>query len=421
MAVSRRALLRTTGIAGAALVAGTLGLAAWAQEGEPDLILKNGRVHTMDGSGTVTNAVSIRGGRIQAVGEVPEAGRATRVVDLAGRTVVPGLIEPHVHVVSLYNRPGYHTILENTRNLAEVQEALRQRREDVPEGGWITSMGGFHPNQWSDVDVMPTLAELDAAVPDRPVFLYTRFTGPAATNSMGKALFDAWDANPPLPHSDLVPVAVGEDGLIPAGGFGTATPATSALYHLRSLQTMDDKLRTTRETQEYAASVGLTAMSDKVLFPTPGPLDPRQVLSNLDQYRMYDPLIELDRRGETINRVEINFLHHQGHIEALGGLENQLPELRGRLANQWPGFGSEMVWVGGIGEWAAPLNVDPAAAGGEVWREAQRLVAEAGWRNENSVSTLEELDGVLTAWEELADNRHTPLPTSVTSSTTPTR
>lgn len=404
MALTRRALLRTTCLAGAGLALGAFGRAAGAQEGAPDLILRNGRIHTMDGSGTVADAVAIRGGRIQAVGEVAEAGPGTRVVDLDGRTVVPGLIEPHIHVVSLYNRPGYHTILENTRNLAEIQEALRQRRQDVPEGGWITSMGGFHPNQWSDVDVLPTLAELDAAVPDRPVFLYTRFTGPAATNSMGKALFDEWDENPPLPHSDLAPVAVGDDGLIASGGFGTATPATSALYHLRSLQTMEDRLRTTRETQRYAASVGLTSMSDKVLFPTPGPLHPQQVLSNLDHYRMYDPLLELDRRGETINRVEVNFLHHQGHIEALGDIENQLPELRDRLTNQWPDFGSEMVWIGGIGEWAAPVNVDLSTPGGAVWREAQRLVAEAGWRNENAVSTLEELDGVLTAWEELAQN-----------------
>ena len=99
-----------------------------------------------------------------------------RVIDLKGRTVVPGLVEPHVHIVSLANRPGYHTILENTASIKEVQQALAARRKSVPEGQWITSMGGWHPNQWAE-HRHPTLQELDAAVPDRPVLLYERFTG----------------------------------------------------------------------------------------------------------------------------------------------------------------------------------------------------------------------------------------------------
>ena len=74
----------------------------------------------------------------------------TRVIDLRGRTVVPGLIEGHIHSVSLANRPGYHTILENTTSIREIQEALAARRKDVPAGQWITSMGGWHPNQWAE-------------------------------------------------------------------------------------------------------------------------------------------------------------------------------------------------------------------------------------------------------------------------------
>ena len=66
-------------------------------------------------------------------------------------------------------------------------------RKSVPEGQWITSMGGWHPNQWAE-HRHPTLKELDEAVPDRPVLLYERFTGPAVTNSAGKKIFDALDA-----------------------------------------------------------------------------------------------------------------------------------------------------------------------------------------------------------------------------------
>jgi predicted amidohydrolase YtcJ len=103
--------------------------------------------------------------------------------------------------VSLGNRPGYHTILENTNSIREVQEALTARRKDVPEGAWITSMGGWIPHQWTERR-QPTLAELDAAVPDRPVLLYERFTGPAVTNTLGKKFFDAADAAPPA-HPEI--------------------------------------------------------------------------------------------------------------------------------------------------------------------------------------------------------------------------
>jgi len=407
-AVSRRGAIALTAAAGATAALGAS--PAMAQTGAPgaaarpsaDLVLTNGRIHTMDATGTVTNAVAVRNGRFVAIGAdaAAMAAGAARTIDLGGKTVFPGLIEPHCHVVSLYNRPGYHTILENTTSLAEVQKVLADRRKDVPADGWITSLGGFHPNQWSDIKPLPTLAQLDQAVPDRPVFLYTRFTGPAVTNSAGKRLFDEWDKTPA--HPDIVPVAAGDDGMIKDGPFGKVSPATSALFLLRSRTTFEDKLRTTMETQRYAANLGLTAMGDKVLFPTPGPLHPIQVLSNLDHYRMYDPLLEIDRQGKSISRIEISFLHHQGHIPALGDMANQLPELRARLRNVFPNSGSDMLSIGGIGEWAAPVNVDRSTPGGQVWLEAQRLVAEAGWRNENAVTTVKELEGVVQAWEELS-------------------
>ena len=62
----------------------------------------------------------------------PARGAGTRVIDLRGRTVVPGIIEAHIHSVSLANRPGYHTILENTTSIREIQEALAARRKTCP-------------------------------------------------------------------------------------------------------------------------------------------------------------------------------------------------------------------------------------------------------------------------------------------------
>lgn len=381
---SRRRFLKT-GVGAVLLAGGSNAIGQTAINGTL-LVLTNGRIHTMDSASTVANTVTIRNNRFVAVGgRTPKAGAGVRVINLKGRTVVPGLVEPHIHIVSLGNRPGYHTILENTTSIREVQEALAARRKSVPEGAWITSMGGWHPNQWRE-HRHPTRKELDEAVPDRPVLLYERFTGPAVTNSLGKAFFDGMDSAAPV-HPDIKPIKVAADGAIAGAGFSGGGPAASALFHMRRLQTFADKKRSTMDAMQYSVSAGLTTHLDQVLFPTPGPLHPNQILSNLDQYRMYDPWLELHHEGKTIVRMQMNFLQNQNDIN--------LPELKERLRNQFQYFGDDMLQTGSIGEWAAPLG------SGAVWQEAQRVVAAAGWHNENAVQNLAGLRQVVEAWEEV--------------------
>jgi predicted amidohydrolase YtcJ len=391
---TRRRFLGTAAGAGAAAIAASSADIPLAAQTPPaatpaiapaqDLNLVNGRIHTFDARNTIASAVSIRDGRIASAGNTnPPRAANVRVIDLRGRTVVPGLVEPHIHSVSLANRPGYHTILENTSSIREVQQALAARRKQVPEGQWITSMGGWHPNQWSE-HRHPTLKELDEAVPDRPVLLYERFTGPAVTNSLGKKFFDAADAGAPA-HPAIKKINVSDTGAIAPAAFSGGGPSASALFYLRQLQTFDDKKRSTLDAMAYSASVGLTTHLDQVLFPTPGPLHPDQILSNLDHYRMYDPWIALHREGKAFIRLQMNFLHNQA--------DPALPELKERLRNQFQFFGDDMLMTGSIGEWAAPLG------SGAVWRDAQRLVAQAGWRNENSVQNLAGLRQVVEAYE----------------------
>ena len=204
------------------------------------------------------------------------------------------------------------------------------------------------------------------------------------TNSAGKKIFDALDAGAPL-HPEIKKVAVADNGVIAAAGFAGGGPAASALFHLRRMQTFEDKKRSTLDAMAYSASVGLTAHLDQVLFPTPGPLHPNQILSNLDQYRMYDSWLALHREGKTLIRLQMNFLQNQN--------DPALPELKERLRNQFQFFGDDMLMTGSIGEWAAPLGA------GAAWREAQRLVGQAGWRNENSVQNLAALTQVVDAYE----------------------
>src|SRR5207248_4649772 len=133
-----------------------------------------------------------------------------------------------------------------------------------------------------------------------------RFTGPCATNSLGKTFFDGADAAAPV-HPAIKKVNVADNGFIAEAGFAGGGPSASALFYMRRMQTFDDKKRSTTDAMNYSASVGLTAHLDQVLFPTPGPLHPDQILSNLDQYRMYDSWLALHREGKTIVRLQINF------------------------------------------------------------------------------------------------------------------
>ena len=371
-----------------AATAGAAAATAFGQAAPETLLLTNGRIHTMDAANTIASSILIHNGRIAAVNGKPNTpkwpAQTVRTINLRGATVVPGLIEPHIHIVSLANRPGYHTILENTTSIKEVQDTLAARRKDVPEGQWITSMGGWHTNQWAE-HRYPTLAELDAAVPDRPVLLYERFTGPCVTNSLGKKYFDSIDAGP-KPHPDILPIKVSATGAIAGAGQG-GNPSASALFLLRKMQTFADRKRSTMDAMKYSAQLGYTAMLDQVLFPTPGPLHPSQILSNLDQYHMYDPWLELHHEGKTTLRLQMNFLQNQN--------DANLPELKERLRNQFQYFGDDMMMTGSIGEWAAPLG------SGAVWKEAQRLVAQAGWHNENAVQNLAGLRQVVEAYEEV--------------------
>ena len=387
--LSRRDLFKVGAAAGIAAVAGG-GLTAKVahatgarrRKATKDLLLVNGRIHTMDDRDRVVSSVLIRDGKFDEVGRAERSGGDARVIDLRGATVVPGLIESHTHFVSLANRPGYHVAQwELAGNVADVLAILKARRArgDVPPGAFITAMGAGTPNIWFERR-QPTLAELDAAVPDRPVFLYFGGGGPARVNTPGKQFFESM-TNPT--------VTVQADGAILGGN---PSQANAALYHLRIRQTFEDKKRSALDAMAYTAQVGVTTNLDQTLVAVatgtlqPETLDPQpnHALFNLNHFRMYDAYLALHAEGKAFTRLQMNFLHNQGFIAELGGLDKQLPELKERLKNQFQFFGDDMVRTGAIGEWAAPFAAPTNPNGYAVWLEAQRLVAKARWRNENS-------------------------------------
>lgn len=404
--VSRRSFI-TAVAGGAGLVGGGLpstdsSLTAAAQTAAPqgpppDLVLVNARVHTLDAAGTIASVVTIRGDRIATVGvERPRDLPAwTQVVDLQGRTVIPGLIETHVHGLDTADRPGYHALdVESTSSVGEVQEVLANHRRTVPEGQWITAIGSAVPNLWLERR-FPTLRELDDAVPDRPVFLYQGFNGPAATNSLGKKFFDASDAGTP-PHPQYVSVGVSETGAIGGSSPREGGPSMSALYLLRQGQSLDDRKRNAERTMAYSVGLGLSAWLDKSTIYSLAPVNPRQGSAAVNPYRVYDPWNALHNEGRMAMRVQMDF--------TCFAERDSNAMLAAYLQNQLPYFGDDMLRTAGIGEWPAP------AADIEQTRAAQRMVAAARWRCDNDAANAAALERVVSQLEDV-DREHdiTPL------------
>jgi predicted amidohydrolase YtcJ len=140
----------------------------------PDLILHHGLFTTLDRSSPTASAVAIKDGVFVAVGHDGEvmklAGPSTKVIDLKGKRVLPGLIDNHLHII----RGGLNFNLElrwdGVRSLADAMSMLKRQVEITPAPQWVRVVGGFTEHQFAEKR-LPTIDELNAVAPDTPVFL----------------------------------------------------------------------------------------------------------------------------------------------------------------------------------------------------------------------------------------------------------
>ena len=139
-----------------------------------DLILTNGQVVTLDKRGSRAQAAAIKEGRFVAVGDELAVqayrGPQTQVVDLRGRTVIPGLNDSHLHVI----RGGLNYNMElrwdGVPSLADGLRMLKEQAQRTPTGQWVRVVGGWSEFQFAERR-MPTLDEINSAAPDTPVFI----------------------------------------------------------------------------------------------------------------------------------------------------------------------------------------------------------------------------------------------------------
>ena len=351
-----------------------------------DLRLVNGKIHTLDAQDRVVNEVTIQAGRFAYVGALGnrKLNPCTKVINLHGRVVVPGLIDDHNHFVLFSQRPGYDVMVETATTIPQAMALLKDRARTAPADSWVTAIGDWTPRLFAE-NRMPTLAELDQAVPDHPVFFAT--FGPAVTNSLGKKFFE------------------GKGITVASTGALQGPAANAALGQLRKMQTLDDKIRSAQYAQSYVLRYGLTTSVDMGVFADPESPDLQDSftfpgIASANPWTVYDQILALDHQHKLDERVRL-FMISMDKTMAL-------PILTERLLNVFPDFGDGMLRVSGIGEFASPWFAN--FAGGqhpENYEAALQLVAKHGWTYQQHTLSLPEVQFTAQTYEKV--NAVTPI------------
>ncbi|MGY3212672.1 amidohydrolase [Mucilaginibacter sp. HD30] len=175
---------------------------AQAQQ-KADMIIYNGKIATMAKPGEFKQAIAMQNGLILATGSSATIfkrykGTSTKLVNAGGKTVIPGLNDSHMHAI----REGLNFNMElrwdGVKTLKRAMEMLKEQAARTPPGAWVKVVGGWNEFQFAEKR-QPTIDEINAAVPDKPVFI-TYLYGKAFVNKKGIEVL-GYDKNTSYPGS----------------------------------------------------------------------------------------------------------------------------------------------------------------------------------------------------------------------------
>ncbi|AJF68788.1 amidohydrolase [Streptomyces vietnamensis] len=234
-----------------------------------DLVFTRGPVFTADPARTRATSLAVVGERIAAVGhdEVRDLiGPSTEVVDLAGKLLLPGFQDAHIHAVS-GGKELAECDLTGTVGVADYLERIRQYADAHPEHAWITG-GGWSMESFEGG--LPTRQLLDSVVPDRPVLLSNRDHHGAWANSRALELAGLTAATPDPADGRIEREADGSpSGMLQEGAIGLVARLVPAA-------TAEDRLAGLLRAQKLLHSLGITAWQDALLGTFGGMADPSE-------------------------------------------------------------------------------------------------------------------------------------------------
>ncbi|WP_291426661.1 amidohydrolase [Deinococcus sp.] len=226
------------------------------------MILRNGKITTLDSKRPEVSALAIQDGKVMAIGDDNEvlrlAGEKTRIIDLRGRRAIPGLNDSHLHIIRGGLSYNQELRWEGVPTLHEALELLRDQAEHTPAPQWVRVIGGWTEFQFAERR-MPTLDELNKAAPDTPVFLLHLYAHAQLNRAALEALgFDKETPDPPGGKFE-------RDSQGNPTGLLLATPSASILYSTLGKTPklpLEDQINSTRHFMRELNRLGLTSAID---------------------------------------------------------------------------------------------------------------------------------------------------------------
>jgi predicted amidohydrolase YtcJ len=338
-----------------------------------DTVLVNGKIVTVDGQFSIREALAIRDGRIMATASTGDirvlAGPKTRVVDLQGRTVIPGLIDSHLHAIRAALSFSTEVNWIGAPTLAEALGRIRDGARTKKPGAWLIVAGGWSVQQFKE-NRRPTQAELVQVAPNNPVYVQLGYGWAIMTPAAFKALGITSDADLPA------------GGRLERDANGKLTGAVSgsqgaivALFDRLPRPTFDQQVDGTKAFFRELNRLALTGVVD----PGGNNLAPDDYQAVFDVWRQ--------------RRLTVRVAY------ALCGQTpgNEFEELKAWAALLPMGFGDDMLRFNGLGEriTAAMNNNDrPAESDKDRYYQIAKWAAERGmsltmhWGRDASVDQL---------------------------------
>jgi predicted amidohydrolase YtcJ len=297
---------------------------AWGQVA--DTVLINGKIVTVDQQFSIQEAIAVRDGRILSVGKTAEirklAGPTSRVIDLQGRCVIPGLIDSHLHGIRAALSFSTEVNWIGVSSLDEALGRIRQAARTLKAGSWLIVAGGWNVQQFKEKRV-PTQAELTAAAPNNPVYVQLGYGWALMTPAGLKALNIASEAD--LPTGGRF--EKGPDGN-PTGAVTGSQNAIIALFDRLPKPSPEEQIEGTKKFFRELNRLGITGFID----PGGNNLSPAE----------YPAVFNVWRSGEMSVRVAfaLNGQTPGSEFEDYQNLTRLLPM----------GFGDDVLKFNGIGE-----------------------------------------------------------------------
>jgi predicted amidohydrolase YtcJ len=346
---------------------------AWTQSA--DTILVNGKILAVDSQFSTREAIAIRDGKITAVGSSAGvrklAGSRTRVIDLHGRTVIPGLIDSHMHAI----RAGQTFVSEvnwvGATTLAEALARIQQASQTMKPGAWLIVAGGWTAGQFAEKR-RPTQADLMAAAPNNPVYVQLGYEWVVMTPAGLKALNINSDADLPRPGKLERDANGNPTGAIDGGG---GNGVAIALFDRLPHPTFDEQVAGTKKFFRELNRLGLTGVGD----PGGNNVNPED----------YQPIFQVWRQNQLTLRVAYSLCGPTPgkEFEELKSLTQLLPQ----------GFGDDMLKFNGLGEritWGMNDNDKATGDDKEKYYQIVRWAAQRGmpvtmhWPKDETADTL---------------------------------